>query len=82
MMGSVNPNEVRRELGREPRKDPEAEQYYVAANYVPQGEEEVEKREATVMATLEQLAAQIQGLSEADQKTKEAFDRILQEEEL
>jgi len=82
MMGSVNPNEVRRELGREPRKDPEAEQYYVAANYVAIGSEELEKREATVMNTLEQLAAQIQGLSEADQKTRETFDRILSEEEL
>ena len=60
MMGAVSPNDVRRLLGMEPRQDPLGDQYYVAANYVPVGEESVEKREQLAVSTLENLAAKVE----------------------
>ena len=60
MMGAMSPNDVRRELGKEPRQDPAGDQYYVAANYVPVGEENVEKREQLAVSALENLAAKVE----------------------
>jgi PBSX family phage portal protein len=79
MMGAVTPNQIRKEMGWEPRKDPEGNQYYIAANFLPAGEESVEKREAIMMAALEELGGKIQTFIDSDQEGKERFNQIINE---
>lgn len=79
MMAAISPNEIRREMGKEPRKDPEADQYYIAANFLPAGEDAVEKREAIMTASLEELAAKVGQLME-DSKAQKVLESIRQEE--
>ena len=57
-MGAITPNQVRLQQGKE-EYGPEGDQYYIASNYVPIGEEAVEKREGNMIAELEGLKTKI-----------------------
>jgi len=56
-IGAMTPSMAAVEVGRPAYA--EGEQYFVAANYVPIGEESLEKREAIMTAALEQLRGQV-----------------------
>jgi len=62
-MGAITPNQVRLQQGKE-EYGPEGDQYYVASNYVPIGEEGIEKREGAMIAELEGLKAKVDELME------------------
>jgi len=55
-MGAVTSNQIREQQGKE-GYGPDGDQYHVASNYVPIGEEGVEKREGAMIAELEGLKA-------------------------
>ena len=57
-IGAITPSMAAVEVGRPAYE--EGNQYFVAANYVPIGEESMEKREAIMTATLEQLKGRIE----------------------
>ena len=57
-MASITPNQIREAEGEEGYGDA-GDQYYVASNYLPIGEESVDKRESGLIASLESLKARV-----------------------
>ena len=58
-MGVLTPNQILKRQGRDKETYPEGDQYYVSSTYLPVGEEAVEKREAIIISTLEELKAKV-----------------------
>lgn len=70
-MGAITPSMAAQELGRPAYTA--GDQYYIAANYVPVGQENVEKREAALIAELETLKGMV------DQAIKQSNDAMLRQ---
>lgn len=81
MMGAVTPNQIRRELGWEPRKDPLGDQYYIAANFLEVGQESIEKREGMLTAALEDLAGKVTTIIDSEKNLKQKYQEIISEKE-